>query len=381
MCVIISRWCCATIMHNYPPSKIALFIVSMVGMVLLIARWFYGGELAGFFLIMIFFTLFWLRWRVAGLGATSVVDVVACVLLWPLGLALALFWAMFYRIYVAVLAVGVFFFVGDWWDVVTPLLGALAGLFLGLWNKEHETRWQIRDSQAERYYKLEAMQRELLAATAQVERMTAVSERARISREIHDNAGHEIVAAYMSLQTARGLFDGSDADALALYDAALERLELGAQKIREAVHNLAPLTALGVEALQETCRRYDSLPVECTLFGDTSHVPVYIWNALESCLNEALTNAGRHARPTCVAVRIDATPHLVRLSVENDGMADGSGEKKAPRAASMGAGLRNLRYRMAAIGGSLAIDAGEVFRLICVVPIIKEEQHAPINMR
>jgi two-component system, NarL family, response regulator LiaR len=80
--------------------------------------------------------------------------------------------------------------------------------------------------------------------------MTAVSERARIAAEIHDNAGHEIIGAYMSLQTARELLSDSNTEALDLYDMALGRLDSGVNKIREAVHNLSPLTALGVEALK-----------------------------------------------------------------------------------------------------------------------------------
>jgi len=286
---------------------------------------------------------------------------------------------MYHRMYVAGLALLYFVYARDWVAGSVAALGALAGLFLGLWERERGLRWRARDTEAGRYYELEAVQRDLLSATAQVERMTLVSERARIAREIHDNAGHEIVAAYITMQTLRaGVQEGEalDTDALVLFDAALERLDAGAQRIREAVHNLAPVTALGVESLEEVCRRFPHGPVVFTVFGDTAHVPVYVWNALESCLNEALTNIAKHARAHRVSVTIDATAQLVRLCVENDGVHPfhGSDKKERTRPFAMGSGLRNLRHRMATIGGNLAVDPGETFKVICVAPIRESEK-------
>jgi signal transduction histidine kinase len=94
-------------------------------------------------------------------------------------------------------------------------------------------------------------------------------------------------------------------------------------------------------------------------------VPVHVWNVLESCLNEALTNIGKHAHPTQITVALDATPHIVRLSIENDGVP--VTEKKR----SMGTGLRNIRHRLAGIGGTLAVaeDKAHVFHVVCVVPL------------
>jgi len=297
------------------------------------------------------------------LSYTVLLDVVACMIFFPFALGLALFSAMYYRRYWAVLAMAVL--TVDLYVGAVVALSSLAGLFLGLWEKERGTGLKWRDIEAERFYELESLQSDLIAATAQIERMSIVSERARIAREIHDNAGHEIVAAYMSLQTAREVMGNADPDALALYDAALERLDKGANRIREAAHNLAPVTALGVEALQETCRRFTATPVDFKTFGDTARVPVHVWSVLETCLNEALTNAARHAPRTNVIVNLDATPKLARLSVENKS----SGTKKS----RMGNGLRNLRHRAIAIGGSLSVSHDEIFRVICVIPLIKEE--------
>ena len=354
-------------MRRQFPVKIIFALCSALGFGLLFFRWIVGGEVAGFFIFLLMLSLFMLRWRFPWLGFTTVIDAWICVIFYPLALVLPMFWAMYYRVYYAAAA---FFFMLVVWDFTGGLyaaLGGIAGLFLGLWEREYKKGLTVRDTEVGRFYDLQVLQRDLVSATAQIERMTLISERARIAREIHDNAGHEIVAAYISFQALRDNLVADNIEAAVLFDTALERLDKGAERIREAVHNLAPITALGVETLEKTCADFPVLPVAFTLFGDTNVVPMHIWNTLDACLNEALTNATRHARPRRVDVLLEVTPKLVRLCVENDGLD----AYTPPR--GMGAGLRNLRYRAAVIGGSLAIDAGDVFKLICVIPIKKEE--------
>ena len=326
-------------------------------------RWISGGELAGFFLLLFMACLTILRWRTPKLKWTIVADFVFCAAIYPVAL---------------------------------PIIGALAvsSVFYWLWEKERERGLARRDAEAEKVYELEAMQRDLHAASARIERMTVISERARIAREIHDNAGHEIVAAYISLQAARaGFSDFQNNDALRLYDSALSRLDTGVNKIRDAVHNLAPVAAIGADALREICEKFPGR-IEFQIFGNTSHVAVHVWNVLESCLNETLTNAAKHAPGEPVSVSLDATPHIVRLCVENAAAArqtrGGNHERseRFPRyhervseathareagyisvAPGSGSGLRNLRHRAAAVGGNFSVSSGEIFRAICVIPM------------
>jgi len=339
-----------------------------LGFGLLVLRWVvFSVDIAGFLLMLGLMCTAILRWRfpqIQWLKWSVVLDGILCAILYPWALVLAMFTGMYYRVYfLAVLVLATF-------DVYLGAIVALAGLcgvFLGNWDKERELAFITRDDKAARYYEMEALKNDLLAATVKVERMTVVSERARIAREIHDNAGHEIVAAYISLQTAREVMDAAldqaGGDVLSLYDSALERLDRGVNRMREAVHNLAPIAALGVEAMQETCKHFPTANVEFATFGDTAQVPVHVWSVLDACLNEALTNAARHAAPRKITVNLDATSHIIRLCIENDGVMSSK--------SSMGHGLRNLRYRVAAAGGSLAVSSGEMFRLTCVVPWTK----------
>ena len=348
----------------------------------MLAFWLVSGETAGFFLLLLLVCLSLLRWRVPKLNFTIVLDITACVAmsvtaLWahaPFALTLSLFAAMYFRFYWAGLAGGAYIFLDfNPTSAVMLVLAALCGVILSLWERERQERLKTRDKSAGRYYELENLQRDLAQAMKQIERMTAVAERTRIARDIHDNAGHEIVAAYITLQTARGMMEAEGNAALELYDAALERLSAGADKIRQAVHNLSAVTALGVEALQDICSRFPACGVAFRAYGDTSKIPIYVWQMLEACLNESLTNVARHSAATGVNVDLDVTPHIVRLCVENNGAA-----RKVSK--PVGSGLRNLQHRAAAIGGNLSATADNagIFRVICVIPF-EEERNETAN--
>jgi len=342
----------------------------------MLALWFYDTELIGFFLLLAMAILSLFRWRFPNFGATVLIDALLIIALSPTwsyaqyAMVLVLLEGSYRRFYPVILTGAVMFYVLGYFDLTFFLLftlAALCGLFLGLWEREYKQKFTLRDNEVKKLYQLQHLQSDLITTLPQVERRTAVAERTRIARDIHDNAGHEVVAAYISLQTARGLMDGADKEALELYDEALKRLDNGVNKIRETAHNLQTVTAIGVESLRETCEHFPVCSVLFRSFGDTTFIPVYIWHMLESCLNESLTNAARHAKPETLTVEMDTTKHLVRLCIENDGVVD------SESATGFGNGLRNLSYRATAIGGTFSVDAGDKFRVVCVIPLNNEK--------
>lgn len=309
-------------------SRILFIICKLIGFGLLYVNWMKTGDATGFFPIITLAILTILRDRVEKWWYSILIDG------------------------------AILIFIGQY--LVLSLI-VLSEVFYRTSVYERDRGLVLRDIQANRYYNLELLQEELLTATAQVERMTAIHERDRIARDIHDNAGHEIVAAFISLHTVRGMIVTENKETLDLYDAGLERLNIGVSKIREAVHNLSTVNVIGVEVLRKKCSDFPTCKVSFDVFGDTTRVPNYVWIMFESCLSESLTNIVRHSAASLVKVDLVVTPHIVRLCIENDGVF---------RTVNlMGTGLRNLRNRATAIGGSLSIDVGEKFRIICVVPV------------
>lgn len=92
-------------------------------------------------------------------------------------------------------------------------------------------------------------------------------------------------------------------------------------------------------------------------------------------VQECLTNAAKHGRPSEVSVRLehsaDDNPHLA-LTIEDDGGGDVSRVQT-----SSGHGILGIRERLAALGGALSIaNAPRGIRIFATVPVYAGESYA-----
>jgi len=345
-------------------------IFSTAGLSLLFIDWLQTIDTMGFFLLLILGLMCLMRYRVKHIiiYKTIFADLLMVLVFFfsggastaQLAIGFVLFQGMYFGFFLlAVLPIVLVVFM-DALSIVFIATAAAVGLVLHFWNKEHASRLQQRDYYSNKIYEMELMHTNLTHVLAKVEHMSILAERSRISADIHDNAGHEIVASYISLQTVGKIMDKNPEKALELFDKSLARLNVGIGKMRDAVHNLSAVTFMGVDSMGDICRNFTKVPVKFQSTGDMSGITVNIWHVLESLLKESLTNAVKHANPTYINVELDVTNHLIRLQIQNDGVT-----KKEP---SVGSGLRNLRYRVVTVGGNLSIDKTDVYKLVCVIP-------------
>lgn len=343
----------------------------ILGLFLLSILWLLGqGGEVGIILLLLLSIMALARWRFSLSGWSILFDQLVCLIaipLWthaPYALAIPLFEGMLVAkplllLPILIAAVAIPFF-------SLPLIAAFiyagfSGWAIGRWARETQLYIQEADQQRRDKYQLERLKSELLLANFQVAKVAELSERDRIARELHDSVGHEITAAVLAFQAFEQLWREGDPLAEDMFQQGRERLSNSAHKLRETVHNMKPTAVIGIDSLKDIINGFTLCPVDFKVFGDTSRVPVYLWTILEPCLKEALTNVIRHAEATRVDITIDVNPHIVRLSIYNNG-TDGNIEGN-------GIGIRNLRQRARAVGGSLSIDISDGFRLICVLPI------------
>jgi two-component system CheB/CheR fusion protein len=71
-------------------------------------------------------------------------------------------------------------------------------------------------------------------------------------------------------------------------------------------------------------------------------------------VQEAVTNAARHAQATKIRIELTEDEDTLRLRVTDDGIGIGSDPEK-----STGIGLRSMAYRAGLIGATLTVRAGE----------------------
>ncbi|MEU5947924.1 sensor histidine kinase [Micromonospora sp. NPDC047465] len=153
------------------------------------------------------------------------------------------------------------------------------------------------------------------------------AERLRIAREVHDTLGHTMSVVTLQSAVAQE----------ALADRAPERVDVALAAIRSAGGSaMAELRATlgtlrgdagvrqpppGVDqlvALAEGVRR-SGLAVELRVDGDVGALPAVVGTTAYRVVQEALTNALRHARATRVDVTVRATGSHLTLEVVDDG--------------------------------------------------------------
>lgn len=176
----------------------------------------------------------------------------------------------------------------------------------------------------------------------------------RLSRELHDDLGQMLASVALELHTVR--MEAEELDQR-LTRAAMLVDQLSA-KVHDAAWSLRPadLDHVGLRASIEDlvtmlCSQLD-IPCDMDLAA-LSYLP-FPETALTvyRVAQEALTNIGKHARPSRVSVTAHVHDHRLRLTIEDDGL--GFDGHVAPGSHHLG--LAGLRERLASIGGDLSIE-------------------------
>jgi signal transduction histidine kinase len=185
-------------------------------------------------------------------------------------------------------------------------------------------------------------------------------ERLRIARELHDVVGHAlgviVVQAGAERMTLPSTAPESARETLAAIEqtarAALGEMRRLVEVLRRDDDDvaLAPQPSLSaVQTLVENVRAA-GLPVELYVEGEPVPLPAGVDLSAYRIVQEALTNALRHAdaAPTCVTVRY--LQEVVEVDVVDQGLG-------VPAAHSGGHGLVGMRERVSLYGGTLATGA------------------------
>ena len=185
------------------------------------------------------------------------------------------------------------------------------------------------------------------------ERLAAAVERERreLERDLHDGAQQRLVALGIKLALLREQLE-PEAPASAATVRRLEgEVEQATAELRALAHGLHP-PALAQHGLRDALAAAVACsPLPATLRADgIGRCDARIERAVYFACSEALQNAGKHARgATRVDVALARDGARLRFEVRDDGAGFAAAE------AARGAGLANLRARLAAVGGELRI--------------------------
>jgi PAS domain S-box-containing protein len=220
---------------------------------------------------------------------------------------------------------------------------------------------------------------ERLRALALELTMTEERERRRIATELHDGAAQSLAFARMQLASV-GKAVGM-AEAAKKLDEVSQILRESLGQIREVLLDLSSPSmneiGLGVaisEWLEQQIGKRHGLKTSFT--DQCGKVPLDddVRAVLFRNTRELLTNVVKHAQADNVAVRMESTRKVLRITIEDDGA--GLDPDNADGASGGGFGLFSIRERMLDLGGSLEIVSarGEGCKATLVMPLDRSEE-------
>lgn len=196
---------------------------------------------------------------------------------------------------------------------------------------------------------------QLRAAQAGLAQRAQAEERNRIARELHDVIAHSLTVSLLHVTSARLAVRDDPADALR---SLTEAERLGRDSLDEVRQVVGLLRREGSSGAAGPLPDIDDVPaliegfrtagadVHARVDGDLSGLPATIGLAAYRILQEALTNATKHAPTARTTVHVAVRSRVVHIDVDSSG-APGQGS---------GLGLVGMRERAQALGGRF--DAG-----------------------
>lgn len=183
-------------------------------------------------------------------------------------------------------------------------------------------------------------------------------ERNRLAREIHDTIAQDFSAISFQLEAAEALLvQGAEPERVQRSVAAALRLaRKGLEEARRSVLDLraAPLEGRTLpEALAALTATMDATEGPSVTFAGegTATLPPAVEVGLYRIAQEALQNALRHAAASRIALRLEAAPDRVRLTIEDDGRGF-DGDPDGSRF-----GLIGMRERARLLGGGFQVES------------------------
>ncbi|MGA2372120.1 MAG: sensor histidine kinase [Candidatus Korobacteraceae bacterium] len=198
----------------------------------------------------------------------------------------------------------------------------------------------------------------LRRADDEIEHLAKVAERERIARDLHDLLGHTLSLITLKAELARKLVDRDPQRAKQEMLDVEHTSRAALADVREAIsgyrgEGLAAELVRARKTLETAGITVDSEFAELPLTPAQETV-------LALALREAVTNVVRHAQARQCSVRLQREDNLCTLEIADNGRGADAPE---------GNGLRGMRERLEAIGGSLQRQCQAGTRLVIHLPL------------
>ncbi len=213
-------------------------------------------------------------------------------------------------------------------------------------------------------YELEGARERLMDYSKQVERVSQLEERNRISRELHDSIGHDLTGIFMQLDAAINVIENDKDKGYGLIESARQNVSNSIENVRRTVRAIAPVTAPdSMKLLTELIEKFGE-DTGISIHWSTTGTSYRLYPSVETTLykntREALTNSARHGHAQNIYITLDYLPEKIIYTIEDDGTGGNSIKK--------GFGLNGMEERIQLVGGSNDFSAENGFKITMTIP-------------
>ncbi|MGA8490919.1 MAG: sensor histidine kinase [Terriglobales bacterium] len=198
----------------------------------------------------------------------------------------------------------------------------------------------------------------LRKANQEIEHLAKVAERERIARDLHDVLGHTLSVIILKSELAGKLVDHDPERAKAEMADVEQTSRAALADVRSTIRGYR---AHSLEAELKTAKAtLETAGV--TVKSESSEVPLtpVQESVVALVVREAVTNVVRHARARNCLLRLKPVNGSCRIEIQDDGRGGGAVE---------GNGLRGMRERIEALGGTLERENNVGTRLSIEFPL------------
>ncbi len=241
------------------------------------------------------------------------------------------------------------------------LLNLAAGFIVGI--TVHFIAVQIALAFYRQYLKLhkalqelEERKKELEKAYAVVAEVSALEERQRIAKDIHDTAGHSLTTVIMQTETAKRIVDSNPEEAKNKLIAANLQAKHALEELRNSVHLLSggeEQTTLADALMEIIHESTDGTGI--TIRSEIADVSVLSAKRRFLCntLKEGIANGLRHGGATAFWFELKEEDGRLYFLLSDNGKGLGEGGLR------QGFGLTTMRERATALGGEVKFFSEE----------------------
>ncbi|MBQ8322541.1 MAG: sensor histidine kinase [Clostridia bacterium] len=214
---------------------------------------------------------------------------------------------------------------------------------------------------------LKESKKELEKAYAVVAEVTALEERQRIAKEIHDTAGHSITTVIMQTEAAKLIIDKNPSEAKSKLIAANLQAKHALEELRDSVHLLSGSNAGDTlkAALEDIIHEStDGTGITIRSEIEDTQVSSAKYRFLCNTLKEGISNGLRHGGATAFWFELKREGNEIRFFLSDNGKGVKTDEL------ALGFGLTSMKERARSFGGEVRVssEAGEGFELRLSLP-------------